>query len=321
MYDNIRLDKAMYNITGKSFTQALTELDPDEGYKDTELRGLDAFERQLKRFGIKVSGADSDRVEKFFVTAQSAVLFPEYVRRMIKKGIEQTCISDVVCGAVSKTDGVDYRGFSVTSTAIVTVDEGDDLPETTVKLSSSAKSLKKFSKLLSCSYESVRRQRLEAFGIMLKEIGAQVGRGINSYMCLELALGVTPSSISGQTITYADLAAFWSSMSAHDMDVMVCHPAVMAQILALPEMKFCVSDYMKNGRIKTPYGVTLVKCAQIGTSKILGVDSTVAAELVLGSDVMVDTDRLITNQMNEVSCSVLLGVSKVIPDAVAVLTV
>ena len=109
MYDTIRLDKSLYSITGKSFTQALTELDPDEGYADTELGGLDAFERQLKRFDIKVCGEDCDRVEKFFVSAQSAVLFPEYVRRMIKKGVEKVSLAGILCGAVSRTDGIDFN--------------------------------------------------------------------------------------------------------------------------------------------------------------------------------------------------------------------
>ena len=320
MYDNIRLDKSLYNITGKSFTQALTELDPDEGYKDSELRGLDAFERQLKRFDIKVSGADSDRVEKFFVTAQSAVLFPEYVRRMIKKGLEKVSIAEVVCGAVSRTDGIDFRSFSVTYSGTAPVAQGGTLPTTTVKLSSTGSELKKFARLLNCSYEAVRKQRLEAFGILLRDLGAYVGRDMNSYICTQLINGVSASSIAGESISYADIAAFWSSMKDHDMDVMVCHPTVMAEILALPEMKFCVGDFMTSGRIKTPYGVTLVKCGQAPENKVIGVDSTAAAELVLGSDVVVDQDKLITTQMSEVSCHIMAGVAKIASDAVKVLT-
>ena len=68
MYNNIKLEKGLYSITGKTFTQALAELDPDANYENTELKGLDAFERQLKRFDIKVKGANSDRVEKFFIS-------------------------------------------------------------------------------------------------------------------------------------------------------------------------------------------------------------------------------------------------------------
>ena len=320
MYDNIKLDRSLYNITGKSFTQALTELDPDEGYADTELRGLDAFERQLKRFGIKVSGAESDMVEKFFVTAQSAVLFPEYVRRMIKKGMEKVSIADVVCGAVSRTDGIDFRGFTVISTGYDPVNQGDTLPETTVMLDDTSSELKKFARLLKCSYESVRKQRLEAFGIILRELGASVGRGLNTYLCAQLSDNADTSTIAGDALTYADLAAFWSDMSGHDMDVMVCSPAVMAQILAMDEMKYVVSDFMSTGRAVTPYGVTLIKCQALAASnKIIGIDSTKAAEVVFGSDVTVDADRLLTSQKREISCSVSVGVSRISDNAVKVL--
>ena len=80
-YDNLKLDKGMYQEAGRSFSQVLERQDPSEQYKGTSLEGLDAFQRQLKRFDIKVKGAGSDVVEKFFRTADSAVLFPEYIAR------------------------------------------------------------------------------------------------------------------------------------------------------------------------------------------------------------------------------------------------
>ena len=64
-YDNLKLEKGLYT-TGKSFTQALEQIDPSENYAGTPLEGLDAYQRQLKRFDIKVSGIGSDTVSKFF---------------------------------------------------------------------------------------------------------------------------------------------------------------------------------------------------------------------------------------------------------------
>ena len=57
-FDNIKLDKGLYSTT-KGFTASLEEIDPSENYIGTELEGLDAYQRQLKRFDIKVSGRDS----------------------------------------------------------------------------------------------------------------------------------------------------------------------------------------------------------------------------------------------------------------------
>ena len=63
-YDNIKLEKGLYS--NGNFTKSLESIDPSENYKGTALEGLDAYQRQLKRFGIKVSGSGSDVVEKFF---------------------------------------------------------------------------------------------------------------------------------------------------------------------------------------------------------------------------------------------------------------
>ena len=53
-YETVRLDKGMYGEAGHSFTQVLEKCDPSEQYRGTPLEHLDAFQRQLKRFDIKV---------------------------------------------------------------------------------------------------------------------------------------------------------------------------------------------------------------------------------------------------------------------------
>lgn len=70
-FNEIKLEKGMYSERGRSFEQTLEALDPNENYKGTPYEGLDAFQRQLKRFDIKVRGA-RDVVEKFFSTSESA---------------------------------------------------------------------------------------------------------------------------------------------------------------------------------------------------------------------------------------------------------
>ena len=82
-FENVKLEKGMYHEAGRTFSQVLEKLDPSEQYKGTSMEGLDAFQRQLKRFDIKVKGANSDVVDKFFATSQSAVLFPEYIARAV----------------------------------------------------------------------------------------------------------------------------------------------------------------------------------------------------------------------------------------------
>ena len=96
MYNEIRLEKGLYNLSGKSFTAALEELDPSAAYFGTPLEKFDAYERQLKRFNIRIGGQDCDTVEKFFSSTETAVLFPEFVTRSIRKGFDDQVMVDYI---------------------------------------------------------------------------------------------------------------------------------------------------------------------------------------------------------------------------------
>ncbi len=320
MYKDIKLEKGLYNITGKSFTRALTDLDPDENYKDTDLAGLDAYERQLKRFDIKVHGENCDRVEKFFLSTESAVLFPEFVRRCIKEGMDKASILSEVIAATTLTDELTYRGLTITKSGTDNaVPEGGTLPNTTVRLTAAGINLSKFARKLSCSYESIRKHRIETFAVILRDLGAQISRAVNKQAISVLNAGVSPSTLIGDTLTYADLAKFWASMDSYDMTTMLCSPADMATILAFDEMKYCVSDYMTSGMVKTPYGVTIVKCAGLQDGLAIGVDKNCALEMIYGTDIIVDFDKLLSTQCDEVACSITVGFSKIASDAVKAL--
>ena len=52
-YNGVRLEKGMYQEHGRTFSHVLESIDPSNQYVGTPLEGLDAFQRQLKRFDIK----------------------------------------------------------------------------------------------------------------------------------------------------------------------------------------------------------------------------------------------------------------------------
>ena len=179
-YENIRLEKGMYRETGKTFLQVLEELDPSEKYKNTPLEGMDAYQRQLKRFGIRAKGANSDRVEKFFATSDSSVLFPEYVSRSVKAGMEEGNILPAVTASVTRFDGMDYRSVYSAATeedkSLQRVEEGEAIPETEIRVSDHLVKLHKRGRMLVASYEAIRFQRLDLFSVMLRQIGNQIMR-------------------------------------------------------------------------------------------------------------------------------------------------
>jgi hypothetical protein len=179
-YDTIKLEKGMYGVPGKSFTKVLEELDSSKNYEGGELAGLDAYQRQLKRFDIRVGGAGSDVVEKFFQTGDSAALFPEYVSRAVRQGMERANLLPNLVATTTKIDSMDYR--TITSAPsdddkdLKPVAEGTSIPQTVVRTQDNLVKLHKRGRMLVSSYEALRFQKLDLFTVSLRQIGAYIAR-------------------------------------------------------------------------------------------------------------------------------------------------
>lgn len=323
MYDSIKLEKGLYNLSGKTFTQALTELDPDSGYADTDMAGLDAYERQLKRFDIKVSGDNADTVEKFFRTTETAVLFPEFVKRAIASGMTKSVLSEIVA-AKTAVQGSDYRSLTVTesNTPYTTgITESSEIPETSIKLSGELLSLVKYGRMITTTYEAIRQQRLDVFAVTLCSIGKNLSNAVAAKAIEVLANGVIRDDMNGETFTYEELVAFWGKFSDKNLTTIIASPKVMAKILSFEQMKYACVDFMETGCVKTPFGAVLVKSTALSDDEIIGIDNSCALEMVTGSEVILETDRLIDRQIDRTAVSVAAGFVKIIKDATRVLTV
>lgn len=334
LYKTISIDKNMYNRKGKSFSQVLEELDPSENYKNTPLEKLDAFGRQLKRFDIKVSGADSDRVEKFFQTSSSAVLFPEYVSRAIKVGMEYADVLPDITATFTKIDGMDYRSIVSDPESdmkeLKVVSEGAMLPSTVIKTQENLVKLLKRGRMLVSSYEALRFQRLDLFTVTLKQIGAYIARTQLADAVEVLVNGdgndnpaITIEVAETGVITYNDLVKLWTTLSPYELNTLLVPTAMMEKILAMPEMQDSQAtlDFHGTGRMITPMGAKLIHVPTLSSDKIIGLDKTCALELVQSGDVMVDYDKLIDRQLERATISVISGFAKVFNDACVVLKV
>lgn len=334
LYKTISIDKNMYNRKGKSFSQVLEELDPSENYKNTPLEKLDAFGRQLKRFDIKVSGADSDRVEKFFQTSSSAVLFPEYVSRAIKVGMEYADVLPDITATFTKIDGMDYRSIVSDPESdmkeLKVVSEGAMLPSTVIKTQENLVKLLKRGRMLVSSYEALRFQRLDLFTVTLKQIGAYIARTQLADAVEVLVNGddndnpaITIEVSETGVITYNDLVKLWTTLSPYELNTLLVPTAMMEKILAMPEMQDSQAtlDFHGTGRMITPMGAKLIHVPTLSSDKIIGLDKTCALELVQSGDVMVDYDKLIDRQLERATISVISGFAKVFNDACVVLKV
>lgn len=331
-FDSVKLEKGMYN-SGRSFTDILEELDPSENYRNTELEGLDAYQRQLKRFDIKVGGSRSDSVQKFFQSSDSAALFPEYVSRAVRQGIERADqLSDIIA-AKTVIDGMDYRPVvsvpSEDDKSLKPVAEGAYLPQTTIKTGENLVKLHKRGRMLVASYEAVKFQKLDLFTVTLRQIGAYIARQ-QLKDAVDVLIGGDGNDNAAETIAadssgalaYGDLIKLWAELSPYQLNTVLAPTGAMTKLLVMSEMKDSSAglDFHGSGKMITPLGARLLHIPSISGNKIIGLDKNCALEMVQSGDVVLDHDKLIDRQLERAGISCITGFAKIFPDSAKVLT-
>ena len=339
-YDNLKLEKGMYRQEGMNFTQVLESLDPSENYRGTALEGTDAFQRQLKRFGIRAKGAGSSPVEKFFRTMDSAVLFPEYIARTVLQGMEENDIMHANTATTTVIDAMDYRSiYSIPTDAdkeLKDVMEGASIPETAVKTKEHLVQLSKRGRMLVASYEAIRFQKLDLFGVMLRQIGAHIqkqqladavnvlisGDG-NDNAATQYTIGTGPISGTKGTLAYDQLVEFWGQFDPYTMNTILCSTATMTDMLKISELQNPLTglNFQGTGKLSTPLGAQLHRTSAVSDGVIIGLDNRYALELVRAGDVLVEYDKLIDRQLERAAITSISGFGKICDGASLVLNV
>ena len=339
-YDNLKLEKGMYRQAGMSFTQVLESLDPSENYRGTALEGTDAFQRQLKRFGIRAKGAGSSPVEKFFATMDSAVLFPEYIARTVRQGMEENDILPAITATTTVIDAMDYRSIYSNPTdadkELKDVAEGAAIPETQVKTKEHLVSLTKRGRMLVASYEALRFQKLDLFSVMLRQIGAHIqkqqladavkvlisGDG-NDNAAVQYTIGTSPISGTKGKLGYDQLVEFWGQFDPYTMNTILCSTGTMTKLLKVPELQNPLTglNFQGTGKLTSPLGAQLHRTSAVADDVIIGLDNRYALELVRAGDVLVEYDKLIDRQLERAAITSISGFGKICDGAACVLNV
>lgn len=332
IYEKITIEKGMYNPGGYGMTKALESLDPSENYKGTSLEGLDAFQRQLKRFDIKVNGAGSDCVEKFFQTSSSAALFPEYISRAVHQGMMQTDVLSDIIATTTHIEGMDYRSIasvpSDSALELQEVAEGTAIPETAVSTQENLVTLKKRGRMLVSSYEALRFQRLDLFTVTLKQIGAYIARSQ-----LKDAINViisgdgnsNPAAVikaGGSSLAYSDLVNLWGQLNPYELNTVIGSTSMVSAILNMTQMQdsFAGNTFHSTGKMITPLGANLIHSPSLAAGKLIGLDKNCALEMVIAGDITTEYDKLIDRQLERAAITCTAGFAKIFTGASKVLS-
>ena len=339
-FDNLRLEKGMYRESGKTFSQVLEALDPSENYRGTALEGSDAFQRQIKRFGIRLSGPNSDTVEKFFSTMDSAVLFPEYISRTVRAGMMGEDLLSKIVATRSVIDAMDYRSIYTAAEEkdleLSEVAEGAEIPTTEIRTKDHLINLHKRGRMLVASYEAVRFQKLDLFAVTLRQIGAAIQKTLlrdaidvlvsgdgNDNAAKVFTIGSDPISGTAGKLSYNALLDFWGQFDPYTMNTMILPTSVTTAMLQLPEFQnpLAGQNFQGTGSMITPLGAQIVRTDVAPAGSIIGLDASCALEMVQAGEVSVEYDKLIDRQLERAAITTLAGFSKIFDGASNVLEI
>lgn len=331
-FETINIEKGMYASPEKSFSQVLEGLDPSENYAGTALEGLDAYQRQLKRFDIKVSGAGSDAVQKFFMNSNASALFPEYVSRAVRQGMEEANLLSSIVATTTKINSMDYRTIasvpSEEDKSLKKVAAGAVIPQTVIKAQENLVKLYKRGRMLVAPYEALKYQRLDLFTVTLKQIGAYIARQQFKDAVDVLINGdgndnaatVINSATSG-SVSYMDLIGLVNTLDPYVLNTFIASADMMTAMLNIEEFKNPQTgiNFQGTGSFNRPMGADFIKSKSVSDGTLIAMDKNCSLEMVVAADVSVDYDKLIDRQLERAAVTSISGFAKIFPDASAVL--
>ena len=277
-------------------------------------------------------------VEKFFHTSESSVLFPEFVSRVVRQGMESDILPDIT-ETVTNFDGMDYRSIASVPTdddeELKRVEEGAGIPTTSIRTQENLVKLHKRGRMLVASYEAIRFQRLDLFSVTLRQIGAYIARmhlkdaidvlmngdgnnnAATSYTIGDGGIGGTKG-----TLSYDALLGFWSQFDPYTMNTMLMGSDMMLAMLKLSEFQNPLTglNFQGTGTLATPLGAKLLRTSAMPAGKIIGLDKNYALERICGSEVLVEYDKLIDRQLERAAITSISGFAKPYQEASKVLS-
>ena len=131
------------------------------------------------------------------------------------------------------------------------------------------------------------------------------------------------SAAAEGTLTYDDLVDFWAKFDPYEMNALLVSGDVMVKMLKLTEFQNPMTglNFQGTGKLTTPLGATLLRTYVLPAGTAIGLDKRFALEMVQGSDVTVEYDKLIDRQLERAAITTISGFAKVFQDASRVLEV
>jgi len=331
----LKLEIGMYDEAarrGKSFGEWLETYRVEKGEKPSEYFGLTNYERELKRLAflrkgeeppltafemeleandIKAFGLFTDRVEKFFQSADTSVLFPEFIANRVYAGALQSSIVPEFVAVTSVITGLDFRKLYLEDTQasreLKRTARGGEFPETQIKAGKQNIALAKYGRAILFDYEVVYSTPINIYSVALQRIGKQIGLDESDAMIYALLNGdgndngleteQTKQTTTSGAIVKKDIIAFAAALpQPYSLNKFVGRKTKMVDFWeALSNMQNPVAQWGQTG-MTLPRGFEWDRSAA-PSDKLIGVDASQAIGYVTNDTMnLTETERIIAKQ-------------------------
>jgi hypothetical protein len=328
----IKVDKDTY-LEAQAKGMSLTELLETEDYDPSEIGSpLDAFERQLAVNGIKVSGKNAVSVELFYQGAPA--LLPEFMMREIKNGQKMRPELQKIVSSSNQITSSRYTPFYINVTptdkklSLKPIGDLADIPTITVGEQLHTITIPDYGVTLKTSYKALRSRSTTQFKVLLWYIGFKLQADKMAMVVDTIVNGDgnsnPASAINTQTsgtLTYSDLVSLYNEFFPFEMNTILCHKDKIKTVLNMEEFKDPMAgfNFQKTGELVSPLGSTLIRCDDVPSDLIIGLDNRFAIEEVVSSPLMVEYDKVIEQKLEEAVVSESVAYAKVIKEASKIL--
>lgn len=360
--NELKLTRELYNQArdmGISFSQLLEQLDPTN-----EESKLTAYERQLKKHNIVTQsipekGFVASKVEAFYRTEESKVLFPEFIASGLRESLIESSILPYLIATTTPIDGNSYRAIycdddtaNKKAAKKVRVTEAADLPKSRLKTRENSVKIWKFGRAIEASYEVIRRMRIDLLNVHVRRIGEQAaqdevvdvlgviqngdGNSNTSAPILKAKTDLDTSATSG-TLSKDAWLRFLLRFYPYQCNTVVASEDGLLQVLdilypndATQMMDFLLKGMAITAKVELPQqlwtNVTLLYNPNVPTVNdnvaLFGLDRRYAVEKIMenGSDIQ-EADKFITSQTQILTISENAGFAKMFNDANKILEV
>lgn len=290
------------------------------------------LEEVMKAAGFVTQGEQASflaqMIGKDVSTTSQQTLFPIYYGAQIQAGRLSMPILDRLLASMVSVNGDTAKHAELSDIgwergATTPVGQGARSNTTNIRAVERTVYLQKFMYIAQITYEAMRRQRLPLFSTQLQRIGQQLQILLTNYVLNVIISGdgdsAAATTVANSGSAYADIVtAFLSFPQAYSPNMLVANATTLARILNMPEFKDPLAgfQFQNRGIIPTPLGLDLVRwdvvtgeapSAYASTTMVMLDTSLAAIGYQEGGGLMVETERVIDSQFEQVVTSIYFG--------------